>query len=55
MPTETKEKAASVFAADFLLALNEGLLTLNPGMVTDMDAITRFNGLINQAYLLRED
>ena len=55
MPTETKDKAASDFAADFLLAVNQGLLTINPGMTADMDAIMRFNGLISKAYLLRED
>ena len=55
MPTETKDKATSDFAADFLLAVNQGLLMLNPGMATDMDAITRFNGLIVRAYRLRKD
>ena len=55
MPTETKDKAASDFAAEFLLAVNHGLVMINPGMVMDMDAITRFNALVAKAYLLRED
>lgn len=55
MQTETKDKATSDFASEFLALTNDDVLMLNPMYLTDFKAVKRFAELINKAYLLKEE